>query len=168
MPKASAVVQCFFECHASQVFDQYRRPLWLFHPNTEYWKNWLQERWQADPFTGGTRTPGSMALFDAPGEDIRFHATFAKSMVSERLEHVPLPGKGYKAVWNVIDRGNNHFLDAAGYACAAAASLGVRLVAPEVVVKPVKQVIREAAPKPHNRFRQRTGGWVQGAKRRQQ
>lgn len=166
MPKASAVVQCFFECHASQVFDQYRRPLWLFHPNTEYWKNWLQERWQADPFTGGARTPGSMALFDPPGEDIRFHATFAKSMVSERLEHVPLPGKGYKAMWNVIDRGNNHFLDAAGYACAAAASLGVRLVAPEVVAKPVKQVIREAAPKPHGRFRQRQGGWVQGAKRR--
>jgi hypothetical protein len=59
-------------------------------------------------------------------------------MISERLEHVPLPGKGYKAIWNVVDRSNNHWLDAAGYACAAAGCLGVRLidtVQPKIVVK---------------------------------
>ena len=162
MPNVSVKVQCFFECHASQVFDQYRRPLWLFHPNTEFWKNWLQERWQVDPFTGGNRTAGSMTVFDPPNDDLKFHNQFAKSMVSERLEHVPLPGKGYKAIWNVIDRSNNHWLDAAGYACAAAATLGVRLLPAEPkIVKIEKKPQQQPAsnPKPE-RFRQRAGGWV--------
>lgn len=144
MPNASKTVQCYFEAHASKAYDQYRRELWLFHLNTEFWKNWLQERWMLDPFTASERTPGSMALFDPPGNDIKFHTQFAKSMVSERLEHVPLPGKGYKAVWNVLERSNNHWLDAAGYACAAAATLGVRLVAPEI--KQEQQPVRKTTP----------------------
>jgi hypothetical protein len=161
MPNASEKVQCFFECHASQVFDQYRRPLWLFHPNTEFWKNWLQERWQTEPFTGGNRTAGSMTLFDPPNDDVKFHSQFAKSMVSERLEHVPLPGKGYKAVWNVVDRSNNHWLDAAGYACAAAAVLGVRLLPPEPkIVRTEKQQPQTPHKSKPDRFRQRPGGWV--------
>ena len=165
-PKASDTVKCFFECHASQVFDQYRRPVWLWHPNTEYWKNWLQERWTGDPFVGGERTQGSMTLFDPPNDDVKFHMQFAKSMVSERLEHIPLPGKGYKSVWNVIDRANNHWMDAAGYACAAASVLGVRLVPTVQHTKPAtKRPIREAQPK-QNRFRTRPGGWINGARRR--
>ena len=161
MPNVSDKVQCFFECHASQVFDQYRRPLWLFHPNTEFWKNWLQERWQVDPFIGGNRTAGSMTAFDPPNDDLKFHNQFAKSMVSERLEHVPLPGKGYKAIWNVIDRSNNHWLDAAGYACAAAATLGVRLLPAEPKIVKIEKKPQQPAinPKPE-RFRQRAGGWV--------
>jgi len=121
----------------------------------------LQERWQVDPYTGGNRTAGSMAVFDPPGDDLKFHNQFAKSMVSERLEHVPLPGKGFKAVWNVIDRSNNHWLDAAGYACAAAATLGVRLLPPEPrIVRIEKKPQQHAAnPKP-DRFRHRAGGWV--------
>jgi len=159
-PKASDTVRCFFEVHASQVFDQYRRPVWLWHPNTEYWKNWLQERWQADPFLGGERAQGSMALYNPPNDDVKHHLQFAKSMVSERLEHIPLPGKGYKAIWNVVDRGNNHLLDAAGYACAAASVLGVRLVPAQVNTKPSKdRPIRQVQPKP-SRFRSRPGGWV--------
>jgi len=133
-PKDSDSVKLFYECHATQIQDQYQRPIWLFHPNTEFWKNWLQERWQVDAYTGDTRTPGSMTLFCV--NDIRMHTLFAKSMVSERLEHVPLPGKGYKKVWSVLDRSNNHWFDAAGYACAAASCLGVRLIAEPVVVKP--------------------------------
>lgn len=166
-PKASATVQCMYELHASQVLDQHRRPLWLFHPNTQFWKNWLQERWQCDPFVGGVRTVGSMTIFEV--EDISAHATFAKSMISERLEHVPITGGGYKAVWNVIDRGNNHYLDAAGYACAAASMLGMRLIPAEVQSKPVQQKIRPLTPKANqqnSRFRSRPGGWVQGARRR--
>jgi hypothetical protein len=84
-----------------------------------------------------------MALFDPPNDDIRYHSPFAKSQVSERLEHVPLPGKAFKAVWNVVDRSNNHWLDAAGYACAAGSCLGVRLV------EEVKQIpIERKQPKP--------------------
>lgn len=141
--KDDGSVRLFHECHCNLVKDRDGRDVWLFHPNTEYWKNWLQERWASDPWTGGDRTRGSMALFDAPGGDVRYHSLFAKSMVSERLEQVPLPGKAYKAVWNVVDRSNNHWLDAAGYACAAASCLGVRLV------EEVKQVpIERKQPKP--------------------
>ena len=161
MPNVSEKVQCFFECHASQVFDQYRRPLWLFHPNTEYWKNWLQERWQLDPFIGGNRTAGSMTVFDPPGDDLKFHNQFSKSMVSERLEHIPLPGKGYKAIWNVLDRSNNHWLDAAGYACAAAATLGVRLLPAEVkIVRTEKSESKKPHAPKSDRFRHRAGGWI--------
>jgi len=128
MPNPSEKAMCYFECHASLNHDANRNEVWLFHPNTEYWKNWLQERWQCEPFTAGQRTVGSMALYDPPNGDVRTHSQFSKSMISERLEHIPLPGKGFKAVWNVIDRGNNHWLDAAGYACAAAATIGVRLI----------------------------------------
>jgi Phage terminase large subunit (GpA) len=171
MPKASDTVQCWFECHASQIYDQYRRPLWLFHPNTEHWKNWLQERWMQDPFVGGQLTRGSMTVFDPPGGDIKFHQTFARSMVSERLEHIPIPGGGYKSIWNVIDRGNNHYLDAAGYACAAAACLGVRLVPTTETSRPARQSqkVRPASDKQSvsssNRFRNRPGGWIKGIKR---
>jgi hypothetical protein len=148
VPNASEKIMPYFECYASQVFDAYQRPLWLFHPNTECWKNWTQERWQIETWeTQEKRTPGSMSLFEPPHGDIRFHTTFAKSMISERLTHVPLPGKGYKTVWEVIDRGNNHWLDCMGYAAAAAAVLGVRLVDTErPEVKPVKRIEPKQSP----------------------
>ena len=120
-----------------------------------------------DPWTDTEqRTVGSMALFDPPDNDIRFHTQFAKSIVSERLENIPLAGKGYKTIWNVIDRSNNHFLDAAGYACAAAATLGVRLVQTAPPVNKTEQR-KSGQVKPavgSNRFRQRPGGWVQGTR----
>jgi hypothetical protein len=165
-PKESATCKTFFEVHASQVEDQYKRPVWLWHPNTQFWKNWLQERWQCDPFLGSERTVGSMAIYDV--DDLSAHTVFAKSMISERLEHVPIPGGGYKAVWNVIDRGNNHFLDAAGYACAAASVLGVRLVPAVIQTKPTQQAVRPVSnpAKEAKRFRQRPGGWMQGVRRR--
>ena len=151
IPNASDKYIPYFECYASQVFDAFQRPLWLFHPNTEFWKNWTQERWQLDPWESeDKRTRGSMTLFDPPHGDIRFHTTFAKSMISERLTTIPLPGKGYKTVWEVIDRGNNHWLDCIGYAAAAAAVLGVRLVdTQQPEPQPVKQV--EPTQSPFNR-----------------
>jgi hypothetical protein len=153
----------YYECHASQVPDQRGRPLWLFHPNTVFWKNWLQERLQSDPFTASERTPQSLALFDPPGDDPKYHIPFAKSTVSERLEHIPLPGKGFKTAWTVIDRNNNHWLDAAGYACAAGGVLGVRIV-PTVQAQPKEPVQPRQHSQPtkpaDSRFRSRPGGWV--------
>lgn len=152
-PKPKEGVRLFFECHCNQVKDRDGRGIWLFHPNTEYWKNWLQERFVCDPWTGESRTTGSMALFEPENNDVRLHSAFAKSMVSERLEHVPLPGKAFKAVWNVVDRSNNHWLDAAGYACAAASCLGVRLVEevkPVVIQKPIVST-KPAFTNPHGR-----------------
>lgn len=127
-PRDDGSVTCFFECHISQIKDQFGNTVHLFHPNTEYWKNWLQERWTLEPFTGEERTIASMAVFNPENNDNKVHTQFAKSMIAERLEHVPLPGKAMKATWKVIDRANNHWLDAAGYACAAASCLGVKLI----------------------------------------
>lgn len=127
-PRQSDRCMPYYECHANQIIDQRGRLVWLFHPNTVHWKNWLQERLQSEPYLGSERTKASMALFVPPNDDGKYHIAFGKSMVSERLEHIPLPGKGFKTAWTVIDRNNNHWLDAAGYACAAASVLGVRTV----------------------------------------
>ena len=122
-------MRCFFQIHCNTVRDRDGREVFLFHPNTEYWKNWLQERWLSDTWKGDERVSGSMALFDS--DDPKSDLVYAKSQISERLEQIPLPGKAYKSEWKVIDRHNNHFLDAGGYACAAASCLGVRLVEDE-------------------------------------
>lgn len=166
-PKATETCQVYYQCHSNLTLDAYGRKLWLFHPNTEFWKNWCQERWMQDPFVGGQLARGSMTVFDPENGDIKVHQTFAKSMVSERLEHVPIPGGGYKSIWNVVDRGNNHYLDAIGYACAAAGCLGVRLIQTESK-KPTGQPnrVRVAEPKKSNRFRQRAGGWIKGIRNR--
>lgn len=142
----------FFECHCSLDSDRDGREVWLFHPNTEYWKNWLQERFVADPWVGQTRTRGSMAIYDPM--DIKEHSQFSRSIVSERLEHQPVPHKGFKKVWNVIDRHNNHWLDSAGYACAAASCLGVRLVEAD---QPVVSTERKVRPRVVNRFANQYG-----------
>jgi phage terminase large subunit GpA-like protein len=126
--KASPTCMPYFECYANEVLDKTGSKLWLFHPNTEHWKNWIQERFVLAPWTNDVRTVSSGAIFDPQFGDTRQHMQFAKSIVSERLTHIPLPGKGYKTVWEVIDRNNNHWLDCMGYAAAAAAVLGVRLV----------------------------------------
>jgi hypothetical protein len=144
-PKQSDKTMLYYECHASQIIDQRGRPVWLFHPNTVHWKNWLQERLLCKPHIGSERTPQSLALFDPPNNDGKYHIPFAKSMISERMEHIPLPGKGFKSQWTVIDRNNNHWLDAAGYASAAAAVLGVR------IVPMVQPQATQAKPKQENR-----------------
>jgi hypothetical protein len=140
----------FFECHCSIVRDRNNKDIWLFHPNTEYWKNWLQERFVLDPWTGQTRTRGSMAIYDSVS--VKEHSQFSRSIVSERLEHQPLPHKGFKKVWNVIDRNNNHWLDAAGYACAAASMLGVTLIEAESVqIVEVKEPTTKPLTDPYGR-----------------
>lgn len=160
-PKQTDKNRVYYECHATQVVDQRGRSLWLFHPNTVFWKNWLQERLQSEPVVDGERIPQSLALFDPPDNDGKYHIPFAKSMVSERLEHMPLPGKGFKTSWTVIDRNNNHWLDAAGYACAAAGVLGVRIV-PTVQTQPKQPVQprQHSKPESNNRFKKRPGGWI--------
>lgn len=139
MPKMTDEKMPFLEAYASRQYDEFRREVWLYDINSLYWKNWLQERWlippwarRADHGNEGIRNPSSMALFEPPSGDARFHTKFSKSMVSERLEQVPLPNKGFKKVWTIKDKYNNHWLDAAALACAAAGCVGIRLVQPVV------------------------------------
>jgi hypothetical protein len=128
----------FLQAYAHKTADSKRRELWLYNVNTEFWKKWGQDRFLVDAFMDQTRLAGSVALFDPPHADMKFHLQFARHMVSESEQLVPVDGKVNKRQWIVHDKNNNHWLDAYALACAAAGCTGLRLVAPEP--EPVKQV----------------------------
>ncbi len=118
----------FLQAHAHRTIDSKRNEVWLYNVNTEYWKKWGQERFLVDAFRDQTRLPGSVALFDPPHGDVKYHLQFARHMVSEGEQLVPVDGKVNKRVWIVQDKANNHWLDAYALACAAAGCAGLRLV----------------------------------------
>jgi hypothetical protein len=136
----------FLQAHAHRTIDSKRREMWLYNVNTEFWKKWGQERFLVDAFMDDTRLPGSVALFEPPHGDAKYHLHFARHMVSESEQLVPVDGKINKRVWIVHDKANNHWLDAYALACAAAGCAGLRLVNPEP--EPVKQQAKtEAKPR---------------------
>jgi hypothetical protein len=135
----------FLQAYAHKTADSKRREMWLYNVNTEFWKKWGQERFLVDAFMDQTRLAGSVALFDPPHADMKFHLQFARHMVSESEQLVPVDGKVNKRQWIVHDKNNNHWLDAYALACAAAGCTGLRLVAPEP--EPIKQV-QKSEPKP--------------------
>lgn len=135
----------FLQSYAHKTADSKRRELWLYHVNTEFWKKWGQDRFLVDAFMDHTRLAGSVALFDPPHADMKFHLQFARHMVSESEQLVPVDGKVNKRQWIVHDKNNNHWLDAYALACAAAGCTGLRLVAPEP--EPIKQS-QKSEPKP--------------------
>jgi len=121
----------FLEAYAHHTHDSKRREMALYNVNTEFWKKWGQERFMVDAFLDQTRLAGSVALFDPPQNDMKFHLQFARHMVSESEELVPVDGKINKRQWIVHDKNNNHWLDAYALACAAAGCAGLRLTSPE-------------------------------------
>jgi hypothetical protein len=121
----------FLQAHAHKTTDSKRNEMWLYNVNTEYWKKWGQDRFLVNAFLDDTRLPGSIALFDPPHGDQKFHLQFARHMVSESEQLIPVDGKINKRVWIVHDKTNNHWLDAYALACAAAGCTGLRLVIPE-------------------------------------
>jgi hypothetical protein len=135
----------FLESYAHRTIDSKRREVWLYNVQTEFWKKWGQERFLVDAFMDHTRLPGSVALFDPPHGDMKFHLQFARHMVSESEQLVPVDGKINKRQWIVHDKNNNHWLDAYALACCAAGCTGLRLVNPEP--EPIKQV-QKSEPKP--------------------
>ena len=122
----------FLEAYAHKMTDSKRREVWLYNVNTEYWKKWGQERFLVDAFMDETRLPGSVALFEPPHGDIKYHSQFARHMVSESEQFIPVEGKLNKRVWVVKDKANNHWLDAYALACCAAGCAGIRIVNPVV------------------------------------
>lgn len=137
----------FLEAYAHHTKDSLNREMVLYNVNTEYWKKWGQERLLIPPFIDATRIPGSMAIFDPPGDDPKFHLQFARHIVSESEQLVPVDGKLNKRVWVVSDKNNNHWLDAYALACAAAGCCGLRLVAEDP--EPPKP---QARPEPKSRL----------------
>ena len=141
--KQSDEYEPFLQAYAHKTIDSKRRDMWLYNVNTEFWKKWGQERFLVDAFMDQTRLPGSVALFEPPHGDKKFHMQFARHMVSESEQLVPVDGKLNKRVWIVHDKTNNHWLDAYALACAAAGCAGIRLVNPAI-----EQQQRAAPPKP--------------------
>ena len=144
--KQSEEYEPFLHAYAHKTIDSKRRETWLYNVNTEFWKKWGQERFLVDAFMDETRLPGSVAVFDPPHGDMKFHMQLARHMVSESEQLVPVDGKVNKRVWVVHDKNNNHWLDAYALACAASGCTGLRLVNPEP--EPVKPPQPKPEPKP--------------------
>lgn len=127
----------FLEAFASH---QRTEGLWLYNVNTEFWKQWVQERFITKTFDDNQQwNDGTLSLYAAPGDRKR-HLSFSHHMVSEERTEQFVHGKGLVRKWVVKNR-NNHYLDAIALACAAAGCLGVRIVPREST----QQVTRPAA-----------------------
>lgn len=114
----------FQECYASHLPSE---RIWLYNVNTEYWKQWVHERFATATFDEQQMpNSGTLSLFAAPN-DRRRHLSFSQHIVSEERREVFEHGKGLVRKWVVVNR-NNHYLDATALACAAAGCLGVRVV----------------------------------------
>lgn len=141
----------FLEAYAHRTMDSKRREMWLYNVQTEFWKKWGQERFLVNAFMDQTRLPGSMAIFDPPHGDQKYHLQFARHMVSESEQLVPVDGKVNKRVWVVHDKNNNHWLDAYALACAATGCTGLRLInsEPEQPKPKPQQAPKQRLVNPH-------------------
>jgi phage terminase large subunit GpA-like protein len=145
--------------------------LWLFELNTDYWKQWVHERFMAPTFDENNMLRrGALSIFD-PGS--KKHLSFAKHITAEELLTEFKEGKGAKTYWHVHNE-NNHWLDATYNCCAAGRYTGVALLVDDELPKVAPREVQEKPkqqPKPKvvqhgQRFRTRPGGWVNGARRR--
>ena len=150
----------FHESYAQFLNEE---KIWLYNVHTEWWKQYLQERFLTRNIVDGSFNDGSLSLFNA-GRDPKRHLSFSHHITAEGEEKLFVEGKGIVRSWKVYNR-NNHWLDATALAMAALGVLGVRLI-PRVSLQNVPA--RPAAPtttkQPDPRFKHRQGGWVQGAK----
>lgn len=152
--------------HSAHQPDQ---RIWLYHLDTDYWKSFIHERFLTPTFDENNMlTTAALSLFDPI--KARKHLSFSQHIVAEEYVTEFTEGKGTKTYWRPVNQ-NNHWLDATCYAAAAAGALGVSLLQP-VELEP-RQVSTESKQKPkpvpqvrQHGFRQRPGGWINGARRR--
>jgi hypothetical protein len=117
----------FHECYATR---QAAEKVWLYDINVEFWKHWVQERFNTPTFDEAMQfNDGSMSLFSDPGNPKR-HLAFAHHITSEERRQQFVEGKGLVVKWFEKSK-NNHWLDAIALAAAAAGCIGVRLIARE-------------------------------------
>jgi len=122
--KESDTRKPFLEAYASY---QDAERLWLYNVNTEYWKQWLQERFMVDTFDENRHfQDGSLSLFYAPN-NVKRHTSFSHHIVAECRRRIFETGKGWITKWDPLSR-NNHYLDATALACAGAGCAGIRLI----------------------------------------
>ena len=153
--KRMALYEAFAKWNANEK-------VWLFNHNSEFWKNWLQERFITDTFDDQQQfNDGSLSLFAGKTKE---HLVFSEHICAEGLESLFVPPKGIQVKWKVF-RKQNHWLDALALACVGAAVKGVRLVQKHQVQSSRPKVKGSRYKKRVRGYPQRQGGWVQGVKR---
>jgi hypothetical protein len=163
--------------HASY---QEAQGLWLYEMDTDYWKQFIHERFLTPTFDEQNfLRRGALSLFSQASD--RKHTSFAHHIVAEELVSEFKEGKGVKTWWNKIDE-NNHWLDAIYMAAAAASARGIYLLSPTAetpngpsVTPRAKTTNEQAQQKPpagkppgqrHGAPKKRAGGWVNSLRRR--
>jgi hypothetical protein len=152
--------------------------LWLYELDTDYWKQFVHERFLTPTFDEQNfLRRGALSLFVQPND--RKHTSYAQHIVAEELVSEFKEGKGTKTYWNRVSE-NNHWLDAT-YMCAAAASArGIYLLSPTAEnpngpsVTPRQKAPNEQAKQPagkpaaqrHGVPKRRPGGWVNSLRKR--
>jgi hypothetical protein len=130
----------FIEAYAAH---QPAERLWLYNVNTEHWKQWTQERFVTATFDDQNQfNDGTLSLYAST--DRKRHLSFSHHIVAEERRETFVPGRGMIRKWVVLSK-NNHYLDAAALACAAAGVLGVRIL-PKTQATPVSQQLRQQQP----------------------
>jgi len=154
--------------------------LWLYELNTDYWKQFVHERYLTPTFDDQNfLRRGALSLFVQPND--RKHTSYAQHIASEELVSEFKEGKGVKTYWNVIND-NNHWLDATYMAAAAASARGIYLLSPTTenpdgpsVTPRTKAPNEQAQQKPpagkpagqrHGVPKRRSGGWVNSLRKR--
>lgn len=151
--------QVFLEAYAQVQNPKTPNAFWLYNVNTEYWKQWLQERFLTKTFDESQlHNDGSLSLFSPPKSksDNRLHFSFSQHIVAEERRVIFVPGKGQKVEWYKRNK-NNHYLDALALACAAGGCVGISLVRSPEDDPPVSPA--PTRPAPRNPFTgENTGG----------
>jgi hypothetical protein len=153
--------------------------LWLYELNTDYWKQFIHERFLTPTFDEQNfLRRGALSLFNQPGD--KKHTSYSQHVVAEELVSEFKEGKGMKTYWNVVSD-NNHWLDATYMAAAAASARGIYLLSPtpdtpngqSVTARPKapnEQATPKQTPKPpgqrHGAPKKRAGGWVNSLRKR--
>ena len=163
--------------HASY---QEAQGLWLYELDTDYWKQFVHERFLTPTFDEQNfLRRGALSLFVQPND--RKHTSYAQHIVAEELVSEFKEGKGVKTYWNKVSE-NNHWLDATYMAAAAASARGIYLLSPTAdapngpsVTPRAKAPNEQAQQKPpagkpagqrHGVPKRRNGGWVNSLRRR--
>jgi len=154
--------------------------LWLYELNTDFWKQFIHERFLTPTFDDQNfLRRGALSLFVQPND--RKHTSYAQHIVAEELVSEFKEGKGVKTWWNKVNE-NNHWLDATYMAAAAASARGIYLLSatPEAPDGPTvtpraksnhepekqRQPFGKPASQRHGVPKRRAGGWVASLRRR--
>ena len=95
--------------------QQSHKGVWLYHPDANFWKLWVQERFHTDSFDLlGNQVANTLTLY-RPAR-VRAHQAYAKHIVAEEYR----AKRGFREKEFIPVSPNNHWLDATYMACAAA------------------------------------------------